>query len=68
MFTSLDEMIKNAKNRTIKAECDKLGRELAADIVKEVKTLNPSQIEYRRELNKDRIKALGLILIQGGKS
>lgn len=46
----------------------KMGLELAADIVKEVKTLKPDQKELRKQLNKERIKALGLTLIQGGKA
>lgn len=45
-----------------------MGRELAADIVKEVKELKPDQVELKRQLNKERIKALGFKLIQGGKS
>lgn len=45
----------------------KLGQELAADIVKEVKTLKPDETAKRKLLNKERIKALGLTLIQGGK-
>lgn len=46
----------------------KMGFELAADIVKEVKELKPDQKELRKQLNKERIKALGLTLIQGGKA
>jgi hypothetical protein len=46
----------------------KMGQQLAADIVKEVKRLNPTQNEARKELNKQRINALGLKVIQGGKA
>lgn len=49
-------------------EVNKMGRELNADIVKEMKergeTLTPAM---RKLYNKERIKALGLTLIQGGK-
>lgn len=54
--------------------------ELAAEIAEEVKVINArlesgeltakqikGQIEIKKELNKERIKALGLYLIQGGK-
>jgi DhnA family fructose-bisphosphate aldolase class Ia len=60
------------KKTTIQAMSEvaqKLGQELAADIVKETKErgekLSP---EMRKQFNKARIKALGLTLIQGGKS
>lgn len=43
-----------------------LGRELAADIVAELKSAEHSP-EYRKEMNKQRIEALNLKLIQGGK-
>lgn len=58
-----------------------LSRELASDISKEVKLINKrlesgelsrsqikGQLEAKRELNRQRIKTLGLYLIQGGKA
>lgn len=68
MFTSFEELTKAVKEmRQVKGIADKLGQELAADIVKEVKTLGPDQTELRKVLNNERIKALGLTLVQGGK-
>lgn len=57
-----------------------LSRELAAEITEEVKIINlnltsgdlsqsqiKGQLAYKKLLNADRIKALGLFLIEGGK-
>lgn len=60
--------MKNSKINAMPLAIQKLGRELAADIVKEVKELKPDQVELKKKLNKERIKALGFKLIQGGKS
>lgn len=59
----------------------KLGQELNRDIVEEVKLINARltsgeltdkqvtrQLEVKKELNKQRISALNLKLIQGGKT
>lgn len=47
---------------------DLMGRELAADIVADIKMRGDSLSPIaRRDLNQQRIKALGLTLIQGGK-
>jgi hypothetical protein len=71
MFTSFDELIKNAKNRSQVKETSRvvaqMGRELAADIVANLKDTEHS-VEYRKEMNKQRIEALGLKLIPGGKA
>lgn len=45
----------------------KFDLKVAADLVTKVKELGPDQKELKRQLNKERIKALGLTLIQGGK-
>jgi hypothetical protein len=46
----------------------KFDLKVAADLVTKVKELGPDQKELKKQLNKERIKALGLTLIQGGKS
>ena len=72
MFTTFEELSKMKwdKKPTDKElfndKLDKLGQELAADIVAELKRSEVSP-EMRKELNKERISALGLKLIQGGK-
>ncbi len=64
---TLQEMINIAKNRlATKEAAQKMGRELAADIVKDLKSGEFSP-EMRKELNKERILALNLVLIKGGK-
>lgn len=63
MITTFAELLDKKKNVALQ----KMGRDLASDIVKEVKQLNETQGDVRKELNKARIKALGLKLIQGGK-
>lgn len=67
MFTSFGELMANRKNSELNKSLNKLGQELNRDIVEQVKTLDASQSELRKELNKERIKALNLKLIQGGK-
>lgn len=66
----MKQYVESKKNnvRPMAQVINTMGRELAADIVKEVKTLKPDQKELRKQLNKERIKALGLTLIQGGKA
>lgn len=48
-----------------------MGRELNREIIEELKQIEEENPEVARdlkkELNKDRIKALGLTLIRGGK-
>jgi hypothetical protein len=61
------EEILNIARRRQEKTITKMGQELAADIVKEVKKLGPDQTELKKELNKQRISALNLKLIQGGK-
>jgi hypothetical protein len=63
MFTTFEELLKGDKTKTL----NKLGQELNRDIVEQVKTL-PVDSELRKELNKQRISALNLKLIQGGKA
>ena len=77
MFTSFEELQKMIrdekvnKKRIIKENwkefTNKPRQKLAANICAEVKTLGPDQTELRKMLNQERIKALGLTLIQGGK-
>lgn len=66
----MKQYVESKKNnvRPMTQVINAMGRELAADIVKEVKALKPDQKELRKQLNKERIKALGLTLIQGGKA
>lgn len=57
-----------------------MSQELARDITEEVKLINArlvsgtlteqqimGQVKAKKELNKERIKALGMVLIKGGK-
>lgn len=65
---TFEELLKTVKNPySIKENTKVMGQSLAANLVNEVKRLSPSQVEARKELNKQRIKALGLTLIQGEK-
>lgn len=63
MKQSFEEMLNIAKRRET---VQKMGLELAADIVAEMKGAKLSP-ECRKEMNRQRIAALGLKLIQGGK-
>ena len=67
-FENFLEMVNKKTKASMKATVELMGQELAREICEEVKTLEPSQFELRKELNKQRIQALGLVLIQGGKS
>lgn len=64
----------------MKNTIQQMSRELAAEISEEVKRINErlqsgelsqsqikGQLEAKRELNQERIKALGFTLIKGGK-
>lgn len=53
------------KNVLINNKLNSIGQELNRDIIEEIEKLNPNDVKTRKELNKDRIKALGLKLIQG---
>lgn len=64
---TFEEMLNIVKNRSnVKKQADKMGQELAADIVEFMKAAELVG-EDRKEYNKQRISALGLKLIQGGK-
>lgn len=70
MFTSFNELLMNRGKITMKNSLDTLGQDLNRDIVAEMKeTEEKGEMtpEYRKELNKQRISALNLKLIQGGK-
>lgn len=62
---TFNELVNIAKQRAWKKELENMGQALNRDIVKELKKgVSP---EVRKELNKQRISALGLKLIQGEK-
>lgn len=69
MLHSFEEMLNIAKKRAIDATnnaAKKTGQELARELSEKVKELDKNSPE-RKMLNKERIKALNLVLIQGGK-
>lgn len=60
--------MKKSNVSTMPEAARKFDLKLASDLVAKVKELSPDQKELKKQLNKERIKALGLTLIQGGKS
>ena len=58
---------KKSNERAMTEAARKFDLKAASDLVTKVKELGPDQKELKKQLNKERIKALGLTLIQGGK-
>ena len=65
MKTTFTEFLENIKD-PFQFKIEIMGQELNREIVDTLKDIVDKDL--RKELNKDRIKALGLKLIQGGKS
>lgn len=69
MFTTFSELVDNINGKeTMEETIELIGQELNRDLLTQVeiaKSMN--DLEYVKLLNQERIKALGLRLIQGGK-
>lgn len=68
MLHTFEELRQIVNGNRVNKEVTKMGQELNRDIVEQLKNLDPSQFDIRKELNKERIKALGMFFIQGGKA
>lgn len=69
MFTTFNELVDSIDGKeTMKETIELMGQELNRDLVTQVKIAKSmNDLDYVKLLNQERIKALGLKLIQGGK-
>ena len=69
MFTTFSELVDNINRKeTMKETIELMSQELNRDLVEQVKIAKSmNDLDYVKLLNQERIKALGLKLIQGGR-